>query len=99
MSKLQQIKANYGLSSDKAGDLKSNVYNWAIVAVILDKVADHIIGMQAGWIQTALLILFLAALSYISKLTVGNIPPANAEIINRKIEEMDAEELLRAGRE
>ena len=99
MSKMQEIKQKYGLSSDRAGDLKSNVYNWAIVAVILDKIADYILGMQAGWVQTLLLILFLAAMSYISRLTVGNIPPQNAEIINSKIDEMSPEELLRAGRE
>lgn len=99
MSKLQKIKAEYGLSSDRAGDLKASVYNWAIVATVLEKVADHIIGLEAGWVQTALLILFLAALSFISWLTVGNIPPQNAEIINRHLEDMDAEELLEAGRE
>ena len=87
-----------GLSSAEAGTAKSSVYNWAIVAVILDKVADHIINLQGGWVQTALIIVFLAALSYISKLTVGNIPPEDAEIVRRKIEEMRADELLEEGR-
>lgn len=74
MSKIQQIKQKYGLDTDRAGDLKSSVYNWAIVAVILDKFADHILGMTAGWVQTLLMILFMAALSYISRLTVGDKP-------------------------
>lgn len=88
-----------GLSSARAGDLKSNVYNWAIIAVILDKFADHIISLQNGWVQTGLTILFLAALSYISKLTVGNIPPEDAAIVRQKIEEMKAEELVAEGRD
>lgn len=99
MSKLSKIKQDYGLSSARAGDLKASVYNWAIVAAVLEKVADHIIGLEASWVQTVLLILFLAALSFISWLTVGNIPPANADIVNRKIDELSNEELLQAGRE
>jgi hypothetical protein len=87
-----------GLSSARAGDLKSNVYNWAIIAVILDKFADHIISLQNGWVQTGLTILFLAALSYISKLTVGNIPPEDAKILKAKVEEMRAEDLVEEGR-
>ena len=85
-------------TSAEAGKAKGQVYVWGIVAVILDKFADHIISLDQGWVQTGLTILFLSALAYISHLTVGNIPPEDAEIVRQKVQEMRADELLEEGR-
>lgn len=103
---LEKIKAQYGLSTDRAGDLKAGVYASSLAFVIMDKIADRIIGMSDGWLQTTMLVLVLAALVAISWLTVGNVAPdAAAKVkdklgeLENRIDELSGSELLEKGRE
>jgi hypothetical protein len=63
------MKQKFGLTTDRAGDLKGAVYGISAV----------IITMEPGWDRTFLISLFLIIMAIISWLTVGNIPPADAE--------------------
>lgn len=74
------------------------------VYLILAFVQPIVHQMAPGWMQVALTSLTLLVLAWISYRTVGNIPPEQAEIVKRKIEDMEAideaegEDLLEMGR-
>ena len=84
-----RLKRKFGLSSDAAGDLKGAVY--AISGVI--------VAMDHGWDRTVLIALFLVAMSIISVLTVGNIPPEQAQDVSDLLETDTVQDVLRQGRE
>jgi hypothetical protein len=76
----------FGLTTDRAGDLKAAVYGLSGAIVI----------MEPGWDKTFLLGLFMITMMVISWLTVGNIPPEAAEEL---MVEKDIRDVLREGRE
>lgn len=80
------MKKQFGLSSDKAGDLKAAVYG----------ISGAIVVMDPGWDKTILLALFMVTMMVISWLTVGNIPPEAAEEL---LAEKDMRDVLREGRD
>jgi hypothetical protein len=80
------MKKAFGLTTDKAGDLKAAVYGLSGAIVI----------MEPGWDKTFLLGLFMITMMVISWLTVGNIPPEAAEEL---MVEKDIRDVLREGRD
>lgn len=80
------IKRKLGLTSDAAGDLKAAVYG----------ISGAIVIMEPGWDKTVLLALFMITMMVISWLTVGNIPPEQAEEL---MMEKDIRDVLREGRD
>ena len=93
---MKTFKEKHALSTAKATDLKSYVYNAGILFVILEKVGGTITDMDAGWDKTLLLVVFLGALSFINWLQAGNIPPQKADEINAS---EALEEVLKKGRQ
>lgn len=83
------IKSKLGLTSDTAGDLKAAVYG----------ISGAIVIMEPGWDKTVLLALFMITMMVISWLTVGNIPPEQAQDVSDLLETDTAQDLLRKGRE
>lgn len=84
-----------GLSTDQGQDQKGHIY------LILAFVTPVVHSMAPGWMQMVLTSLTLLVLSYISYRTVGNIPPAEAEIVREKVQEyqeMSPEELVKESR-
>lgn len=81
------IKRKLGLTSNTAGDLKAAVYG----------ISGAIVIMEPGWDKTVLLALFMVTMMMvISWLTVGNIPPEQAEEL---MMEKDIRDVLREGRD
>ena len=80
------MSKRFGLTTDRAGDLKAAVYG----------ISGAIVIMEPGWEKTVLLALFMVTMMVISWLTVGNIPPADAEEL---MAEKDIRDVLREGRE
>jgi hypothetical protein len=80
------MKQMFGLTTDKAGDLKAAVYG----------ISGAIVIMEPGWDKTFLLGLFMITMMVISWLTVGNIPPEAAEEL---MVEKDLRDVLREGRD
>lgn len=80
------IKRKLGLTSNTAGDLKAAVYG----------ISGAIVIMEPGWDKTVLLALFMVTMMVISWLTVGNIPPEQAEEL---MMEKDIRDVLREGRD
>lgn len=86
------------LSTNDGQDRKGDLY------LILAFVQPIVHQMAPGWMQVALTSLTLLVLAWISYRTVGNIPPEQAEIVKRKIEELEeidaaeGEDLLNRGR-
>ena len=83
------IKTKLGLTTDTAGDLKAAVYG----------ISGAIVIMEPGWDKTVLLALFMITMMVISWLTVGNIPPEQAQDVSNLLETDTAQDLLRKGRE
>jgi hypothetical protein len=79
----------FGLTTDKAGDLKGAVYGISAV----------IITMEPGWDRTFLISLFLIVMAIISWLTVGNIPPETAQEVEEVMQHQSVQDILRGGRE
>lgn len=90
---LKQLPTNDGQSR------KGDVY------LLLAFIQPIVYSMAPGWGQVIVGSIALLALAFLSYRTVGNIPPAQAEIVKRKIEELEAidaaegEDLLNRGRE
>lgn len=81
------------MSTAEGQDRKGHVY------LLLAFIQPIVYQMAPGWGQVAVGSLALLVLALLSYKTVGNIPPAQAEIVKQKIEEMEADELLTEGRE
>lgn len=85
-----------GITTDQGQDQKGHIY------LILAFVQPIVHSMAPGWAQTILTSLTLLILAYISYRTVGNIPPAEAEVVREKIkeyQEMSPEALVKESRE
>lgn len=81
------------LSTNDGQSRKGDLY------LILAFVQPIIHQMAPGWAQVGLTSLTLLVLAWISYRTVGNIPPEQAQVVLDKIEQMDAAELVKEGRE
>lgn len=86
------------LSTNEGQDKKGDVY------LLLAFIQPIVYAMSPGWGQVIVGSAALLILAWLSYRTVGNIPPAQAEIVKRKIEELEAideaegEDLLNRGR-
>ena len=86
------------LSTNEGQNKKGDVY---ILAALMQPV---IFAMSPGWGQVIVSTLVFLVLAFLSYRTVGNIPPREAEIVKRKIEELEeidaaeGEDLLSRGR-
>ena len=83
------IKRKLGLTTDTAGDLKAAVYG----------ISGAIVIMEPGWDKTILLGLFMITMMVISWLTVGNIPPEQAQDVSDLLDTDEVQDVLRKGRE
>lgn len=86
------------LSTNEGQDKKGDVY------LLLAFIQPIVYAMSPGWGQVIVGSVALLGLAFLSYRTVGNIPPTQAEIIKRKLEELEeidaaeGEDLLNRGR-
>lgn len=80
------------LSTNDGQDRKGDVY------LLLAFIQPVVYAMSPGWGQVIVGSIALLVLAFLSYKTVGNIPPEDAEVVRRKVEEMRADELLEEGR-
>lgn len=87
------------LSTNEGQNKKGDVY------LLLAFIQPIVYSMAPGWGQVIVGSIALLILALLSYRTVGNIPPAQAEIVKRKIEDLEeidaaeGEDLLNRGRE
>ena len=76
------LKDKFGLTTDKASDIKSGLYTCAAV----------IASMPDSMTRSGLIALWLLIMAIVSYLQVGNIAPEQADLIKRVLDGRDTDQ-------